>query len=134
MRTLAGILRVAIGLDRSHEGRVRGVQAEIQAKRVVVLIDAAPDADISLELYAANERKRCWKPSSTAASSCSRPDARLPAADIPVAAVRARRVPSSSRRRRSDRRRRRPVVGGGVVGGRVGGVVVVEGGAVVVVV
>ena len=57
VRTLAGILRVAIGLDRSHQGLVRGVRAEIQTKRVVVLADAAPDADISLELYAANERK-----------------------------------------------------------------------------
>ncbi len=57
VRTLAGILRVAISLDRSHEGLVRGVQAEIQAKRVVVHTEAVPAADISLELYAANERK-----------------------------------------------------------------------------
>ncbi len=48
---------MAISLDRSHAGLVRGVQAEIQAKRVVVHTEAAPDADISLELYAANERK-----------------------------------------------------------------------------
>ena len=57
MRTLAGILRVAIGLDRTHQGRVRGLRADIHAKRVVVLVEAAPDADIGLELYAANERK-----------------------------------------------------------------------------
>ena len=57
VRTLAGILRVAIGLDRTHQGRVRGVRAEIHTKRVVVLAEAAPDADVGFELYAANERK-----------------------------------------------------------------------------
>ena len=57
MRTLAGILRVAIGLDRSHRGRVASVRVEVHPKRVVVLADAEPGADIGLELYAANERK-----------------------------------------------------------------------------
>jgi exopolyphosphatase/guanosine-5'-triphosphate,3'-diphosphate pyrophosphatase len=56
VRALAGILRVAIGLDRSHRGRVRGVRAEIHAQRVVVLAEAAPGDDVSLELYAATER------------------------------------------------------------------------------
>ena len=57
VRALAGILRVAIGLDRSHQGRVRGVRRRSSPKRVVVLAEAAPGADIGLELYAANERK-----------------------------------------------------------------------------
>jgi exopolyphosphatase/guanosine-5'-triphosphate,3'-diphosphate pyrophosphatase len=56
VRTLAGILRVAIGLDRCHERRVAGVRLELRDRRVVVHV--APDhADIALELYAANERK-----------------------------------------------------------------------------
>ena len=60
VRTLAAILRLAIGLDRSHRGRVRSVRAEVGAKRIVVVADGGNggvDGDISLELYAANERK-----------------------------------------------------------------------------
>ena len=57
VRTLAGILRVAIGLDRTPPGTGARLRADIHAKRVVVLAEAAPDADIGLELYAANERK-----------------------------------------------------------------------------
>ncbi len=57
VRALAGILRVAIGLDRSHRGRVTAVRVELHPKRVVVLAEAEPGADIGLELYAANERK-----------------------------------------------------------------------------
>ncbi|MBA3605537.1 MAG: Ppx/GppA family phosphatase [Actinomycetota bacterium] len=70
VRTLAAILRVAIGLDRSHRGRVRDVRAEVGPKRVVVVVAPAGhdgddegaavnggvDGDISLELYAAGER------------------------------------------------------------------------------
>ena len=57
VRTLAGILRVAIGLDRSHRRRVASVRAEVHPKRVVVFAVPEPGADIGLELYAANERK-----------------------------------------------------------------------------
>jgi exopolyphosphatase/guanosine-5'-triphosphate,3'-diphosphate pyrophosphatase len=56
VRTLAAILRVAIGLDRCHEHRVAGVRVDIRATKVVVHV--MPNAaDIALELYAANERK-----------------------------------------------------------------------------
>ena len=56
VRTLAGILRVAIGLDRCHEHRVAAVRVEIRPSKVVVHV--MPNAaDIALELYAANERK-----------------------------------------------------------------------------
>jgi exopolyphosphatase/guanosine-5'-triphosphate,3'-diphosphate pyrophosphatase len=56
--TLAGILRVAIGLDRSHDGRVRAVRVRDtgRAKRVVVEAVARDQADISLEVYTAHER------------------------------------------------------------------------------
>lgn len=57
VRTLAAILRVAIGLDRSHRRLVESVRAEIQPRRIVVLATPLPGADIGLELYAANERK-----------------------------------------------------------------------------
>ncbi|MET0146059.1 MAG: Ppx/GppA phosphatase family protein [Ilumatobacteraceae bacterium] len=57
VRALAGMLRVAIGLDRTHRARITGVRAEIHPKRIVVLADAVPGVDVALELYAANERK-----------------------------------------------------------------------------
>lgn len=59
VRGLAGILRVAIGLDRSHRRRVHGVRAEIGPQRVTIIVQPAPgsDHDVSLELYAADERK-----------------------------------------------------------------------------
>jgi exopolyphosphatase/guanosine-5'-triphosphate,3'-diphosphate pyrophosphatase len=56
VRTLAAILRVAIGLDRCHERRVAGVRTDVRADRVVLLV-TPDDTDIALELYAANERK-----------------------------------------------------------------------------
>ena len=36
VKTLAGILRVAIGLDRSHDGRVRSVMAQLRNDRLVI--------------------------------------------------------------------------------------------------
>jgi exopolyphosphatase/guanosine-5'-triphosphate,3'-diphosphate pyrophosphatase len=57
VRALAAMLRVAIGLDRSHQARVRDVRTEVGAKRVVLHVESADHADTSLELHAANERK-----------------------------------------------------------------------------
>lgn len=58
VRTLAGILRVAIGLDRSHRARVQDVHVTSTRTQITVAVEPAPDADnISLELYAADERK-----------------------------------------------------------------------------
>jgi exopolyphosphatase/guanosine-5'-triphosphate,3'-diphosphate pyrophosphatase len=57
VRVLAAILRVAIGLDRSHGGRVAGVDVATRGGRLVVTVRPASDADVGLELYAANERK-----------------------------------------------------------------------------
>jgi exopolyphosphatase/guanosine-5'-triphosphate,3'-diphosphate pyrophosphatase len=57
VRTLAAILRVAIGLDRTHEGRVTGLRVELGPKAVVVRAGGDGDVDTSLEVYAANERK-----------------------------------------------------------------------------
>jgi exopolyphosphatase/guanosine-5'-triphosphate,3'-diphosphate pyrophosphatase len=54
---LAGILRIAIGLDRSHEGRVAGLQVTARGQRLTIKTRPAGPADLELELYAANERK-----------------------------------------------------------------------------
>jgi exopolyphosphatase / guanosine-5'-triphosphate,3'-diphosphate pyrophosphatase len=56
VRTLAGILRIAIGLDRRHDGRVTGVRVERIADGLKIVPEAPPGTDLSLELYAADER------------------------------------------------------------------------------
>jgi exopolyphosphatase/guanosine-5'-triphosphate,3'-diphosphate pyrophosphatase len=56
VRVLAAILRIAIGLDRSHDRRVQQVSVERRRGRVVVHVGADAGRDIGLELYAANER------------------------------------------------------------------------------
>lgn len=56
VRILAGILRVAIGLDRSHAGHVETLTVIPQDDHVTVELGVARGVDISLELYAAHER------------------------------------------------------------------------------
>jgi exopolyphosphatase/guanosine-5'-triphosphate,3'-diphosphate pyrophosphatase len=56
VRTLAGILRVAIGLDRSHDARVRNVMAHMRRDQLVIEAEGKRGKEISLELYTANER------------------------------------------------------------------------------
>jgi len=57
VRTCAAILRVAIGLDRGHERRVRAVRVEQRDGHLALEAVIAPDAHVELELYAATERK-----------------------------------------------------------------------------
>ncbi|HEX9259886.1 MAG TPA: hypothetical protein VF855_10155, partial [Acidimicrobiales bacterium] len=58
VRSLAGILRVAIALDRGHEGRVERVDAVADDDEVEVqVVPSSAGADLTLELYTANERK-----------------------------------------------------------------------------
>lgn len=57
VRVLAGLLRVAIGLDRNHAARVASVTVEDRPDRLVVRAQAAGADDIDLELYAATARK-----------------------------------------------------------------------------
>lgn len=57
VRTLAGILRVAIGLDRSHGGLVADLTLrERDGALVVGAVPVSVDADLALELFAAAER------------------------------------------------------------------------------
>jgi exopolyphosphatase / guanosine-5'-triphosphate,3'-diphosphate pyrophosphatase len=56
VRTLAGILRIAIGLDRRHDARVKGVSVTRTPEGMKILVQAPPGTDLSLELYAASER------------------------------------------------------------------------------
>lgn len=54
VRILAGLLRVAVGLDRRRDGAVRGVRVECSDGRIRVLAEAGADADV--ELYSARIR------------------------------------------------------------------------------
>ncbi len=58
VRSLAGVLRVAIGLDRRHDGRVADSRSTSgrTAGRLVVTAIAADGNDIGLEVFAAGER------------------------------------------------------------------------------
>ena len=58
VRSLAAVLRVAIGLDRRHEGRVAGV-------KVAGAIDGDGRAGV--------DHERCRRPTRRSGSSCSRP-------------------------------------------------------------
>lgn len=56
VRVLAGLLRVAIALDRTRSGRVRQVCVDDTGAEILITVGAHPDADIGLELYSATER------------------------------------------------------------------------------
>ena len=58
MRILAGLLRVAIGLDRRHAASVRSVRVFIDDGRVRIEPVAEPGVDLDVEIYAARERAR----------------------------------------------------------------------------
>jgi exopolyphosphatase/guanosine-5'-triphosphate,3'-diphosphate pyrophosphatase len=58
VRVLAGLLRIAIGLDRSHRELVQHVTvtADRRGRDLVIQPAAVPGTDLDLELYAARER------------------------------------------------------------------------------
>ena len=57
VRVLAGLLRVAIGLDRNHAARVEAVEVRDEGDALTLVAHPAPGQDISLELYAATARR-----------------------------------------------------------------------------
>ena len=58
VRCLAAILRVSVGLDRTYDARVKSVSAQMTADELLLTVKSrGKKADISLNLYAANERK-----------------------------------------------------------------------------
>lgn len=58
VRVLAGVLRIAIGLDRRHSGRVKTVSVQLDSAdgRIVIEPVVDPGEDIAIEVFAANER------------------------------------------------------------------------------
>ena len=57
VRGLAGILRIAIGLDRTQDGRVIKLTVNRSDKELEIAIKTANNKDSDLNVYAANERK-----------------------------------------------------------------------------
>ncbi len=53
VRVAAGVLRVAIGLDRSHRRLVSGVEVAVGETVAITAVPASAEADLSLERYAA---------------------------------------------------------------------------------
>jgi len=55
---LAGILRIAIGLDRTYDARVKTILVKVSTSELLITAKSrGKKNDISLNLYAANERK-----------------------------------------------------------------------------
>lgn len=56
---LAAILRIADGLDRSHEQRITGLQIKNHRKRTQCLVQG--DGDLTAEIMAASKKSDLWK-------------------------------------------------------------------------
>lgn len=58
VRGLAALLRVAVGLDRTYDARVKSVSVTVEAGDISIEVKPrGKKTDVSLNLYAANERK-----------------------------------------------------------------------------
>jgi exopolyphosphatase/guanosine-5'-triphosphate,3'-diphosphate pyrophosphatase len=56
VRACAGLLRIAIGLDRTHDARVAGVDVGVEDGTLTVTAVPRDGVDIGLELFSAAER------------------------------------------------------------------------------
>jgi exopolyphosphatase/guanosine-5'-triphosphate,3'-diphosphate pyrophosphatase len=57
VRTLAALLRVAVGLDRAHRGSVRSLRCVEDGDGLRIDVDGEEGADTSVEVWSADERK-----------------------------------------------------------------------------
>ncbi len=56
VRALAGILRIAVGLDRAHAAAVREVEVDQSGDGAVIRVTGADGADVSLDVWSAAQR------------------------------------------------------------------------------
>jgi exopolyphosphatase/guanosine-5'-triphosphate,3'-diphosphate pyrophosphatase len=56
VRLLAAILRVAIGLDRTHDGRTTSVSIAQKENSLQLVLASKTRADLDLNLYATQQR------------------------------------------------------------------------------
>ncbi len=57
VRVLAGLLRIAIALDRTRQGAVRDIGIQVDDELVTISVHVPAGADYSLEQYTADQRK-----------------------------------------------------------------------------
>jgi exopolyphosphatase / guanosine-5'-triphosphate,3'-diphosphate pyrophosphatase len=57
VKKLAGILRIADGLDRSHQGIVEKIDCEIQGNVVIFKIKTKPGVDPHIDIWSAQQKK-----------------------------------------------------------------------------
>ena len=63
VKKLAGILRIADGLDRGHKSLVKNIKFENKGKSLRIFLHSEPGTDISLEIWGANLRKKLFEES-----------------------------------------------------------------------
>ena len=56
VRLLSAVLRVAIGLDRTHDGRVEDLELDVDDDTITVRVEAPASVNLDLNVYAAEER------------------------------------------------------------------------------
>ena len=56
VRAMASVLRIAIGLDRSHDGRVRQVSVTKKNSKIEIVTKSRGDEDLGVNIYSARER------------------------------------------------------------------------------
>ncbi|MCE9499335.1 MAG: Ppx/GppA family phosphatase [Leptospira sp.] len=61
VKKLAGILRIADGLDRNHKGNIESVTCEIQSNVVLFKVTSQKGVDPHLEIYAAQQKKELFE-------------------------------------------------------------------------
>ncbi len=57
VRVLAAILRVADGLDRTHDARVRSVRVDCSKRSIMLRLACDPGANLAFELWSLNRKK-----------------------------------------------------------------------------
>jgi exopolyphosphatase/guanosine-5'-triphosphate,3'-diphosphate pyrophosphatase len=57
VRALAGILRIAIGLDRTQDGRAKKLETALSGDTLDITFKTSKSQDAELNAYAANERR-----------------------------------------------------------------------------
>jgi exopolyphosphatase/guanosine-5'-triphosphate,3'-diphosphate pyrophosphatase len=57
VRALAGVLRIAIGLDRTQDGRVKKLETTLLSDALEITFKTTKSQDTDLNAYAANERR-----------------------------------------------------------------------------
>jgi exopolyphosphatase/guanosine-5'-triphosphate,3'-diphosphate pyrophosphatase len=57
VRSLSALLRIAVGLDRTHDGRVKKVAVTVGEQETTIEFSGSKKLDTELNEYAANERK-----------------------------------------------------------------------------